>query len=293
MSAPTLLSAWNDARARLKAAGVDSPVIDARLLLEAAAGATRADILADPHRALTPEQAAALDGYLERRGRREPVGRILGRQGVWRIMLSVTPHVLSPRSDSEVIVDLALKAFGETQAFDMADLGTGSGAILLAVLSERPRARGIGADISDEALAVAKENAANLDLNGRATFLRTSWADGLPSDAFDLVVSNPPYIASAVIDTLDPEVREHDPRLALDGGADGLDAYRTLASEALRLLKPSGVFALEVGYDQAQAVTAMMREAGAAQLRTAIDHGGRDRVVTGVKNPLGGGEANA
>ncbi len=293
MSDPTLLSAWNAARARLTAAGVDSPVIDARLLLEAASGASRADIIADPHRALTPDQAATLDGYLERRGRREPVGRILGRQGFWRIMLSVTPHVLSPRSDTEVIVDLALKAFGETQAFDMADLGTGSGAILLAVLNDRPRARGVGTDVSEDALAVAKENAANLDLNGRATFLRTSWGDGLAGEAFDLVVSNPPYVASAVIDTLDAEVREHDPRLALDGGPDGLDAYRVLAAETLRLLKPAGVFALEVGYDQAAAVTALMREAGAQSLRTAIDHGGRDRVVTGAKKPLGAAGTNA
>jgi release factor glutamine methyltransferase len=187
---------------------------------------------------ITPEQAAALDDYLERRSRREPVGRILGRQGFWKIMLQVTPDVLSPRPDTEIVVNAALQAFPEeTAAFDMADLGVGSGAILLAILAERPRARGLGTDVSDEALAVAKENAANLDLNGRTTFLRTSWAAGLPDAAFDLVVSNPPYIASEVIETLDEEVRAHDPRLALDGGADGLDAYRELAPEVMRLLK--------------------------------------------------------
>lgn len=293
MSERTLLSAWTGARERLKAAGVDSPVIDARLLLEAAAGATRTDILTDPHRVITEAQGAALDGYLERRARREPVGRILGRQGFWKIMLQVTPDVLSPRPDTETVVDAVLKMFPETAAFDMADLGVGSGAILLAVLAERPRARGFGTDVSHEALAVAKENAANLDLNGRATFLRTSWAAGLPDASFDLVVSNPPYIPSEVIETLDAEVREHDPRVALDGGADGLDAYRELATELLRLLKPGGMFALEIGHDQAWAVTALLQGAGAEALRTLIDGAGRDRVVVGRKNPLGAGTANA
>jgi release factor glutamine methyltransferase len=293
MSELTLLTAWTGARARLKAAGVDSPVLDARLLLEAAAGATRTEIITDPYRALTADQAATLDGYLERRSTREPVGRILGRQGFWRIMLRVTPDVLSPRPDTETVVDTALKAFGEHEAFDMADLGVGSGAILLAVLAERPRARGLGTDVSDEALAVARENAANLDLNGRATFLRTSWASGLGDDAFDLVVANPPYIPSEVIDTLDAEVREHDPRLALDGGADGLDAYRALAPEVLRVLKPGGVFALEIGFDQAQAVTALLAGAEVEGLRTAVDHSGRDRVVTGRKKPLGAAGTNA
>jgi release factor glutamine methyltransferase len=208
-------------------------------------------------------------------------------------MLRVTPDVLSPRPDTETVVDAALRAFPEHRAFDMADLGVGSGAILLAVLSERPRARGLGTDVSHEALAVARENAANLDLGGRATFLRTSWAGGLGDGAFDLVVANPPYIPSAVIDTLDKEVREHDPRLALDGGPDGLDAYRELAPEVLRVLKPGGVFALEIGHDQAGAVTSLMAAAGAGELRTLVDHAGRDRVVTGSKNPLGGERTNA
>lgn len=292
MTSTTLVQAWTAARDRLKAAGVDSPVIDARLLLEAAAGASRTDIITDPHRRVTEEQAAVLDGYLERRARREPVSRILGRKGFWKILLKVTADVLSPRPDTETLVDLALRAFPEGQAFDMLDLGVGSGAVLLAVLAERPAARGLGTDVSDEALAVARENAANLGLAGRAALLRTQWARGLGDATFDLVVSNPPYIPSPDIDRLDPEVREHDPRLALDGGPDGLDAYRALAPEVWRVLREGGVFAVEIGPDQAAAVTALFSAEGFDALQTVPDLAGRDRVVTGVKNSLGSRLAN-
>jgi release factor glutamine methyltransferase len=282
----TLVGAWNAARARLTGAGVDSPVIDARLLLEAATGASRAEIITDPRRPVTAEQAAQLDEYLERRARREPVSRILGRKGFWKIALKVTPDVLSPRPDTEVIVDLALKAFPERTAFDMADLGVGSGAILLSILAERPAGRGLGTDVSLEALAVARENAANLDLDGRASFLRTSWGAGLAHESFDLVVSNPPYIATHVIETLEPEVRDHEPRLALDGGPDGLEAYRELAPEVLRLLKPGAMFAVEIGYDQAAPVREMFVAAGGDQVEVVRDLSDRDRVIAGVK-PLG------
>jgi release factor glutamine methyltransferase len=160
----TLVSAWKAAQAELKAARIDSPAIDARLLLEAASGANRIDILTDPHRILTSDQLRTLATYLERRLRREPVSRILGRKGFWKIMLNVTPDVLSPRPDTETILDVALLAFEPAQAFNVIDLGTGSGAILLAVLSERPGAHGVGTDVSSEALAVARENTANLGL---------------------------------------------------------------------------------------------------------------------------------
>jgi len=283
----SLVKAWKDAQLRLKAAQVDSPAIDARLLLEAAAGVTRLDVISDPHRELPEAAIETLDGYVERRARREPVARILGRKGFWKIMLNVSPDVLTPRPDTEVVVDMALRAFPEGMAFSMLDIGVGSGAILLAVLAERPAAKGLGTDVSEEALAVAKDNAANLDLGGRAAFLRTSWADGLEDDGFDLVVSNPPYIRSAEIDTLEPEVRDHEPRLALDGGPDGLEAYRILAPEILRVLKPGGVFAVETGWDQAQQVKALFEAAGADQTAVVKDLGDRERVVTGVKNPLG------
>lgn len=285
IASDTLVSTWKAAQARLKAARIDCPAIDARLLLEAATGATRLDILSEPYRPVTPEQRATLDSYVERRLKREPVSRILGRKGFWKIMLTVTPDVLSPRPDTETLLDIVVLAFEPQQAFSMIDLGTGSGAILLAVLSERPNGTGVGADVSSEALAVARENAANLDLDTRATFLRTEWATGLGDHSFDLVVSNPPYIPSDDIPDLDPEVRDHDPILALDGGPDGLAAYRELAPEIMRVLKPGGVFAVEIGWDQGDAVKVMFEAAGFADVKVVKDLGDRHRVVTNGPDP--------
>lgn len=282
----TLVKAWTAAKERLKDAGIDQPAIDARLMLEVAADVTRTEIVTDPYRMLTAEQWATLDDYLTRRARREPVSHIIGRKGFWKILLQVNKNVLTPRPETEVIVDEVLKAFPETMSFSMLDLGVGSGAILLAVLAERPAAKGLGIDLSEEALAVARENAASLDLDNRAALLRGDWTTGLGDEGFDLVVSNPPYIASHVIETLEPEVRVHEPRLALDGGPDGLDAYRQLAPEVLRVLKPGGMFAVEIGYDQSTDVEALFRQAGASNVRTIKDLSTHDRVVTGVKNPL-------
>jgi release factor glutamine methyltransferase len=232
---------------------------------------------------LTEAQMATLDDFLNRRARREPVSHIIGRKGFWKILLQVNKNVLTPRPETEVIVDEVLKAFPEQMPFNMLDLGVGSGTILLAVLAERPAAKGLGIDVSEEALAVARENAANLDLAGRVALLRGDWTNGLGDDSFDLVVSNPPYIATHVIETLEPEVRDHEPRLALDGGPDGLDAYRFLAGEILRVLKPGAMFAVEIGYDQSEAVETLFKAAGAQNVRTIKDLSVNDRVVTGTK----------
>ena len=282
----TLVKTWTAARARLQDAGVESPAIDARLLLEAAADATRTDIITDPYRPVTPEQAAALNGFLDRRIAREPVSHILGRKGFWKIMLNVTADVLTPRPDTETVVEAALRDWPETEARTVLDLGVGSGAIILSILSDRPAAKGLGIDVSEEALAVARENAANLGLAGRLALMRGDWTAGLDRASFDTVVSNPPYIPTGDIATLEPEVRDHDPHLALDGGADGLDAYRLLAPEVLRVLKPGGRFLVEIGYDQSAQVEALFVAAGAIEVATLKDLSDRHRVVWGRKNPL-------
>lgn len=282
----TLVKAWKGARARLEAAGLSGPVIDARLLVEAAADASRVDIVTDPYRELTPEQEAKLEAYLARRERREPVSHILGRKGFWKIMLNVTGDVLTPRPDTETVVEYSLREFPERAPWRILDLGVGSGAILLALLAERPAAKGLGVDVSEDALAVARDNAASLGLDNRAAFLRGDWTAGLDSNSFDLVVSNPPYIADAVIETLEPEVRDHEPRLALSGGADGLEHYRVLAPEILRVLKPGARFAVEIGYDQKAAVEDLFKTAGAVFVETIKDLADRDRVVVGEKKAL-------
>ncbi len=283
----TLVSAWTGSKLRLQSAGVDSPVIDARLLVQAAAGATRVDIISDPHRPLTEDQSAELESYLARRERREPISHILGVKGFWKIMLRVTPDVLTPRPETETILDVVLPDLGEFQRFRVLDLGVGSGAILLAILSERPNAVGLGIDVSEEALAVARENASNLGLAGRAALLRGDWTASLEDEGFDLVVSNPPYIASDAIGALAPEVKDHEPRLALDGGPDGLDAYRRLAEEIPRVLRPRGRFAVEIGFDQGPAVRELFTRDGLEDVRVVRDLSDRDRVVTGVKKTFG------
>ncbi|HEY4029547.1 MAG TPA: peptide chain release factor N(5)-glutamine methyltransferase [Caulobacteraceae bacterium] len=281
----TLVQAWTQARKRLEAAGIEGPVIDARLLLEAATGATRADIVTDPYRLLTPLEAETLEAHLARRIAREPVSHILGKKGFWTVELKVTRDVLTPRPDTETLVDGVLKSLPAEEPMRILDLGSGSGAILLALLAERPLWSGVGVDISQPALEVARENAALLKLDGRAHFVHGLWAEGQPDHGFDAVVSNPPYIPTADIDALDPEVSVHEPRLALDGGADGLDAYRVLAPQVIRVLKPGAVFALEIGHDQGQAVEALMRAAGAGFSRVVGDLGQRDRVVIGRAPP--------
>ncbi len=281
----TLVKAWTGAQKRLKAAGIDSPAIDARLLLEAATGATRTDIITDPYREISDEQGRILEGWLARREKREPVARILGRKGFWKLLLNLSDHVLIPRPETECIVDMILKTTQVGDTFSLADLGVGSGAILLSVLSERPAAKGLGTDISEEALAVARDNAAGLGLDNRAAFLRTSWGSGIADSSFDYVASNPPYIRSDVIPTLDPEVRHHDPILALDGGKNGLAAYEELAPEIFRLLKPGGLTWLEIGFDQSEAVENLMKNAGFEGVATFLDLSNLPRIVT-ARKPL-------
>jgi release factor glutamine methyltransferase len=279
----TLVEAWTATRDRLKAAGLEGPVIDARILVEAASGASRADIIGDPRRPLSDQQAAALDGFVSRRLRREPISHILGRKGFWTIMLKVSSDVLTPRPESETLVELVLRDLPEHRPFSLLDLGAGSGALLLAILAERTAGTGLGVDISEEALAVARDNAASLGLEGRVALLRGDWTTGLPDGGFDVVVSNPPYVPTGEIATLAPEVRDHEPRLALDGGPDGLASYRRLAPEIMRVLKPAGRFAVEVGHDQAATVEALFRGAGAVGAATTRDLADRDRVVSGRK----------
>jgi release factor glutamine methyltransferase len=288
----TLVSAWTAARKRLEAAGVDSPAIDARLLLEAAAEVSRVEIVSDPHRVLSPEQSERLEAFLARREGREPVSQIIGRRAFWTLNLKVTPDVLTPRPETERILDLALAVFAQDQAFTVLDLGLGSGAILLAVLAERPKATGVGVEISEAALQVARENAEELGLSARADLRLGDWTEGQADNAFDLVVANPPYIPTHEIETLDPEVRDHEPRVALDGGPDGLNAYRRLAPETLRVLKPGGFFAVEIGIGQGPAVEALFQAAGAEGLARHPDLSRRERIVVGTKKSLGNSGLN-
>lgn len=250
------LMAW-----RFKQAGIASADLDARLLVRAACGCDEIEMIREPGKRLNEEEVARLRGFEARRLGREPVARILGRREFWGLPFLLSPATLDPRPDSETLVETALGLLRDVAAPAILDLGTGTGCLLLALLHERRDARGLGVDLSEEAVATAKRNAAALGLGGRASFRRANWADGI-DERFDLVVSNPPYIATAEIATLEAEVRGFDPRLALDGGADGLDAYRALAALLPRLLAPGGTAVVELGAGQADAVSGLFAMAG-------------------------------
>ncbi|WP_431015952.1 peptide chain release factor N(5)-glutamine methyltransferase [Bradyrhizobium pachyrhizi] len=247
--------------ARLKAAGRDAAELDARLLVGAALGLDLTGMVTGAKRALTGDEADHLERLAQRRLAGEPIARILGVKEFWGLPLHLSAATLVPRPDTETVVERALellRADGAAErALRIADLGTGSGAILLALLSELPNAHGFATDISAEALQTASRNAAELGLSQRTTWIKCNYGSGL-AGAFELIVSNPPYIPSADIAALDIEVRAHDPRAALDGGADGLDAYRALISQSAGLLASGGFLVVEVGQGQSGDVEALM-----------------------------------
>lgn len=246
-------------------AGIDSPEVDARALLGQALRLSRAQLISQSDRLLEAREVAAVSALAARRLRREPVSRILGEKEFWSLSLQVTPDVLVPRPDTETVVEAALdfvtRGGLREEALRILDIGTGTGALLLALLRELPKASGIGTDISEAALSVARGNAERNALASRAQFLASDIAAGV-AGPFDLIVSNPPYIVHADIATLDPEVRDFDPSLALDGGTDGLDVYRAIAAQAPLLLAPGGLLIVELGAGQEAAVRALFTIAG-------------------------------
>ncbi|HEY8065285.1 MAG TPA: peptide chain release factor N(5)-glutamine methyltransferase [Methylosinus sp.] len=276
----TRAAALDEVAAFLDRCGVEDARRDARALLFAAGGFTAADLLLEPTAALAGAARAKLRDYAQRRAAREPVSRILGARGFWTHDLVVAPGVLDPRPDTETLIELSLELLRERrgEALLILDLGVGSGAILCALLAELPNARAIGVDLSADACAAAALNLSRCGFSRRASVLRGRWADSLAA-RFDLIVSNPPYIASGELDGLEPEVRLHDPRLALDGGADGFDCYREIVEALPRLLAPMGAAALEAGDGQARSLAALLAEKGLEPAGIRKDAGGRERAV--------------
>lgn len=274
----TIGAGLRECRTALAAAGVDSPALDARLLVAAALAVPMETVIAWPERPLDAAARARLATLLRRRVGREPMAHILGRREFWSLDFVVTADVLVPRPDSETIVAAALEQVGDrARALDILDLGVGSGCLLLALLSELPRARGLGVDVSAAALAVARRNAETLHLADRVELVAGDWLAGI-SRRFDLVVANPPYIARGGLADLPPEVR-HEPRLALDGGEDGLDFYRALATGLPRVLAASGMAVIEIGAGQAENVTSLLRQGGLEPWLRRADLSGITRCI--------------
>ncbi|MDB5617196.1 peptide chain release factor N(5)-glutamine methyltransferase [Tardiphaga sp.] len=251
--------------AQLLTHDIDSPDLDARLLVGAMLGLELTGLMMAAKRIITSDEATRLQALADRRIQGEPIARILGVKEFWGLSLALSADTLVPRPDTETIVEAVLEAIDADQRrrdpLRIADLGTGSGAILLALLSELWNATGTGTDINVAALQTARHNAIKLGFAPRALFVACDYACAL-QPGLDLIVSNPPYIRSAEIAGLATEVRDHDPLRALDGGADGLDAYRIIAPQAAALLAPGGLLVVEVGHDQSDDVASLMQAAG-------------------------------
>jgi release factor glutamine methyltransferase len=264
----------------LARAGVAEPRREARLLLALAMGVDPGVVLGYPERELAAAAQARLTPLFERRAAREPFSRIIGRRQFWSLDLELSAETLDPRPDSETLVEAALALLPDHRAaLRLLDLGTGSGALLLALLTELPGAIGLGVDLLPGAAAIARRNATSLGLGSRALFLAGSWGQAISPGWADVILANPPYIASSEIDGLAPEVARFEPRAALDGGPDGLGACRELIAEMPRLLAPGGIVVLEIGSGQADPVTELLVKAGLVLRGVRRDLAGIERCV--------------
>ncbi len=261
--------------------GIDNPRLDAELLIAAVLELDRVGLYLNYDKPLGSAELDRVRPLVKRRAQREPLQYLLGKTEFWSLEFRVSPAVLIPRADTEVLVEEALSKATATGC--LLDIGTGSGAIALSFASERAEWRVTGLDISSAALEVAAENASKLGLAGRATLAEGDLAQ-LPEGAYDLVVSNPPYIASAEYEQLMPEVRDHEPQLALLAGAEGLDCYREIARQIDRVLKPGGWLLLEIGYRQQEAVAELLEKAGLKDIYCRRDYADNPRVVGGRRN---------
>jgi release factor glutamine methyltransferase len=277
---PNLVETLRAAEQRLALAGVDNARLDARILIAEALHLDRAQLLSQTERVLTKDEADGIERLIIRRERREPVARILGHREFWSLTFDLNEATLVPRPESETLVEAALWHFRERSEdpLRLLDLGTGSGCLLLALLHEFSESTGLGIDSAAQAIDQARTNAEKLGLGARATFRVNDWIKGI-AERFDLIVSNPPYIRHEEIEGLMPEVRAHDPLLALDGGADGLAIYQELIPHLARHLKPAGAVLFEVGMGQAASVSALLKSAGFSRLETRKDLSGLERCL--------------
>jgi release factor glutamine methyltransferase len=270
---------------RLAGAGIEGARREAWLLLAAATGHERAELIAGVDGPLDPAQAARLEQLVRRRLAREPIAYILGEKEFWSLPFEVGPAVLIPRPETETVVEAVLARGGaRTGAPRILDLGTGSGCLLLALLSELPNATGLGVDAGAAALAIAERNATRLGLADRCAFRCGHWGQGLEG-AFELIVSNPPYIAESEWPTLQPEIRAFEPKAALVAGSDGLAAYRALAPDCARLLAPDGLCALEIGCGQGDRVAGILKGYGLSVTDRYRDLAGIERCLVAGHAP--------
>lgn len=277
---------YEEGRRILEQAGLPDAALDARFLLEEVCGTNLQTLLVFPEKKVTEEEVNQYRAFIQRRKDREPTAMILGEWDFMGLTFRLNKSTLIPEQDTEVLVETALeelKRRGTGEApLRILDLCTGSGCILLSLLHELRNAGGLGTDLSEEALEAARENAVRLGLQERAAFRQGDLWEPVGDERFDLIVSNPPYVPTDVIPTLEPEVRCGEPYAALDGGEDGLVFYRRILKEAAGHLKPSGIIIVESGFDEAAQISALMQDQKLRGIRTVKDYGGLDRVVLGA-----------
>lgn len=283
MNDPSVEAIIRAAAKRLEAAGIDNAYFEAKQLLKHTAERSADSAGLPSAETIAKEDVEHFDSLIARRLSREPLQHILGSTGFHNIALATDHRALIPRPDSETVVELALDFVPRDRAVTVADLGTGSGALLAALLNERPEVRGIAVEASADALGLAEENFENLGLARRIYVFSGSWAGWTDWSDCEVIVSNPPYIRSDVIPTLAPEVREFDPVAALDGGVDGLTAYREIAAFAAAGMRPGAHLILEIGFDQRETVSELLRTAGLTVLETRRDLAGNDRAIAAQK----------
>lgn len=275
----TIAEALAEAVDRMFEAGVSSAHLDARLLMSQVLEVGREYLTLNSDAFLSEEEWESFDALVDRRVHREPMAHILGNREFWSLNFNVTPDTLDPRPDSETVIELVLAYVPRRDARLMiADFGVGTGCLLLSLLTEYPNSHGLGVDFSESALKVAERNAQSLGLSSRTHFHHTSWGEGVVG-RYDVIVSNPPYIPDAEIEALEPEVAEYEPRLALSGGSDGLDAYRELLPHMKRLLAPQGIAVVEFGKGQAASIKKLASENGLKTLEIAKDLAGHARCL--------------
>ncbi len=268
---------------RLRSAGIDRPVFEAQLLLALAAGVTRLEVLRGIDQILNPDVLCKFREFLQRRCVREPLAYIRGSQEFYGLDFKVSPAVLIPRPETEPLVEIAIERLRTAPHPMVVDVGTGSGCIAISVAKALQSASVIGIDTSAEALEVARENASKHEVSSRVRFVRSNLAFAIATESVEMIVANPPYIAPVDIDRLEPEIRRYEPRMALDGGPDGLAFHRELIVSSLRALRPSGRLAVEIGFGQGDCVRALVTRAGLLIEETRRDLAGIERVIVGQK----------
>ena len=277
---PTLAQIIQQTAAKLKDSAISDFSMEARLLIAHAFGFGSVEMITRDSMQISKDQAGYLNGLIDRRIAGESIGRIAGKKEFYGLPFSLSEEVLEPRADTEILVDEVLNDYRmrDNRPVKILEMGTGSGAIIVSLLANIPHAQAIASDISDEALNIALKNARNNQVCDRVGFIKSDWSKGI-GEFFDVIVSNPPYIRSAIVETLASEVKNHDPLLALDGGEEGLDAYQSIFTRCSSKLNKNGKLYLEIGYDQAESVVDLAHKTGWQFVRLAKDLGNNDRVV--------------